>query len=108
MEHVAQTLPKRFVAKSGPANRIGKVYIDYLRNGFGATTVSAWSARARQGAGISVPIRWNELDHITGAAHWTVRTIDDRLAQGNAPWTSYDQSAQNLDHAMTILGYSLP
>ena len=107
VEHVAQTLPKRFVARSGPANRIGKVYIDYLRNGFGATTVSAWSARARPGAGVSVPILWNELDHITGAAHWTVRTIDERLAQGNAPWTGYDQSAQSLDHAMTILGFSL-
>jgi DNA primase len=50
-----RTLPDRFVAKSGPRNRVGKIFIDYLRNGFGATTVCAWSARARPGLGVSVP-----------------------------------------------------
>src|SRR5690606_6306401 len=40
VEHMASTLPMRFVAKSGPKNRVGKVFIDYLRNGFGATTVA--------------------------------------------------------------------
>ena len=38
-------IPQRFVAKSGPRNRIGRVFIDYLRNGWGATTVCAWAAR---------------------------------------------------------------
>src|SRR5690606_27930740 len=41
VQHLARTLPQRFVAKSGPKNRIGKIFIDYLRNGFGATTVAA-------------------------------------------------------------------
>ena len=47
VEHLARTIPQRFVAKSGPKNRVGKIFIDYLRNGRGSTTVSAWSARAR-------------------------------------------------------------
>src|SRR6185369_17926524 len=58
VQHLARTVPQRFVAKSGPSNRVGKIYIDYLRNGYGATTVAAWSARARPGLGISVPVRW--------------------------------------------------
>ena len=62
VQHLARTLPQRFVAKSGGSNRVGKIFIDYLRNGFGATTVCAWSARARPGLGISVPVRWDELD----------------------------------------------
>src|SRR5207244_3460932 len=44
--HLARTIPQRFVAKSGGKNRVGKIFIDYLRNGFGATTAAAWSARA--------------------------------------------------------------
>src|SRR5690606_12072622 len=49
VQHMAEVLPRRFSAKSGPRNRVGKIFIDYLRNGFGATTVSAWSLRARPG-----------------------------------------------------------
>ena len=56
-----QTIPERFVAKSGPQNRVGKIFVDYLRNGFGATTVCAWSARSRPGLGVSVPLDWDEL-----------------------------------------------
>jgi hypothetical protein len=44
-------MPERFVAKSGPRNRVGRIFIDYLRNGFGATTVAAWSAARAPGAG---------------------------------------------------------
>jgi hypothetical protein len=54
VEHLARTLPQLVVAKSGAKNRVGRIYIDYLRNGFGATTVSAWSVRARPGLGVSL------------------------------------------------------
>jgi DNA ligase D-like protein (predicted polymerase) len=47
--HLARTLPNLFVAKSGAQNRIGRIFIDYLRNGNGATTAAAFSARARPG-----------------------------------------------------------
>ena len=47
--HLARTVPQRFVAKSGPRNRVGKIFIDYLRNSRGATTAAAFSARARPG-----------------------------------------------------------
>ena len=106
VDHLARTLPKRFVARSGPANRIGKVYVDYLRNGFGATTACAWSARARPGMGVSVPIRWDELTEVSSGAHWTVQNINARLGDGNAAWTGYDQTAQSLKKAMTILDFS--
>ena len=46
VQHLASTVPQRFVAKSGPRNRVGKIFVDYLRNGFGATTACAWTACA--------------------------------------------------------------
>ena len=105
VRHVAEVIPDRFVAKSGPKNRVGKIFIDYLRNGFGATTVCAWSARARPGLGVSVPIAWDELDGIAGADHWTVRNIAPRIAIGNAPWADYSGTRQRLSAAMKALGF---
>ena len=104
--HLATTIPQRFVAKSGPKNRVGKIFVDYLRNGPAATTVCAWSARARPGLGISVPVDWSELDSLRGGDHWTVRTTDTRLDQGNAPWSGYKAAAQSLSAAMKTLNYS--
>ena len=103
VQHLAQTLPQMFVAKSGPKNRVGKIFIDYLRNGFGATTACAWSARARPGMGVSVPIRWEEVESIRSGAHWTVADIHDRLDEGNAPWEGY--APQAVGPAMKTLGF---
>lgn len=103
--HMARTLPQIFVAKLGPKNRIGKIFIDYLRNGFGATTACAWSARSRPGLGVSVPIGWDELSHITGGAHWHLRNIHTRLDKGNDPWTDYPKSANSIGSAMKLLGF---
>jgi bifunctional non-homologous end joining protein LigD len=103
--HLAKTIPDRFSDKSGARNRVGRIFIDYLRNGRGATTVAAWSARTRPGLGISVPVRWDELMDLTSGAHWTVRTVGERLAIGNTPWEEYEDSAVTLTKAMKALGF---
>jgi bifunctional non-homologous end joining protein LigD len=105
VQHLARAIPQRFVAKSGAANRVGKIFIDYLRNGFGATTVSAWSARSRPGLGISVPVRWDELEGLSSGAHWTVRKVHTRLDEGNAPWKDYEASRTGLAAPMKALGF---
>jgi len=105
VQHLAATLPERFVAKSGPRNRVGKIFVDYLRNGFGATTASAWSARSRPGLGVSVPLAWDELPDLRSASQWTVRNIAERLSVGNSPWGGMDKSRRALGPAMKKLGY---
>ena len=104
--HMAQAIPQRFVARSGPKNRVGKIFIDYLRNGPGATTVCAWSARARPGVGISVPVAWDELPSLRGGDHWSVKTAHQRLDTGNQPWKAYARAARGLAGAMSALGYT--
>ena len=103
--HLAHNIPDRFVLKSGPSNRVGKIFIDYLRNGRGATTACAWSARARPGLGISVPVGWDELDGLRGGDHWTVATVHTRLDVGNAPWDDYAKAAKGLAPAMKLMGF---
>lgn len=105
VRHMARTLPQMFVAKSGPSNRVGRIFIDYLRNGFGATTACAWSARARPGMGVSVPVDWGEVPGLKSGAQWTVKNIHTRLDQGNAPWAAYAKSARGLGAAMKLMGY---
>jgi bifunctional non-homologous end joining protein LigD len=103
--HLARNIPQRFVAKAGPSNRVGKIFVDYLRNGFGATTASAWTARARPGLGISVPVGWNELSSLTSGAHWTVRSVNQRLRIGNTRWEGYSTAAVSLTAAMRAIGF---
>ena len=105
VQHLAKTIPQKFVAKSGPANRVGKIFVDYLRNGFGATTVSAWSARARSGMGVSVPFAWDELQALTSSAHWTTQNITERINVGNSVWNDYAKSTRGLTGAMKTFGY---
>ncbi len=103
VQHLARTIPDRFVAKSGPKNRVGKIFVDYLRNGWGATTASAWSARARPGMGVSVPVAWKELGELTSGAHWTIRSVEARLREGNAPWKGYAKASVSIGSAMKAL-----
>ncbi len=108
VQHLASVIPERFVAKSGPRNRVGKIFPDYLRNGFGATTVCAWSVRARPGMGVSVPVAWDELDELTSAAHWDARNIGERLSTGNSPWEAYEKSRATLSSAMKAMDFKPP
>jgi bifunctional non-homologous end joining protein LigD len=87
---MAQQIPERFVAKMGPKNRIGKIFIDYLRNSRGASTVCAYSVRARPGLAVSVPIAREELDLITRPDQWNINNIHERLDKLKSnPWGSY-------------------
>ncbi len=105
VRHLSATLPDRFALKSGARNRVGRIFIDYLRNGRGATTACAWSARVRPGLGISVPLAWDELGALRAGDQWNVRNAHTRLDQGNAPWSAYATSAKTLTAAMKTLGF---
>ena len=82
--------PERFTDKMGPQNRVGKIFIDYLRNQRGASTASAYSVRARPGLPVSVPIERAELNSLESAAQWTVGNLQRRLdSLERDPWHDY-------------------
>lgn len=89
-QFMTRQLPERFTATSGPKNRVGKIFIDYLRNGRGASTVAAYSLRARPGLPVSVPITRDELDGLRSAGQWTIGNLLQRLdALQIPPWQGY-------------------
>ena len=104
-QHLAKVIPSQFSALSGPRNRVGKVFIDYIRNSRGATTVAAYSVRARPGMGVSIPCSWQELSGLTGGAHWTIANVRQRLESMANPWENYKKTKQILRSASKkILG----
>ena len=109
VQHMAKTIPQRFVAKAGGGNRVGKIFVDWIRNGHGQTTATAFSARARPGMGVSMPVSWDDLAALKSGAQWTIVTAREYLSfQQFDPWTDYWTSKQPLGPAMRALGYRPP
>jgi bifunctional non-homologous end joining protein LigD len=109
VQHLAKTIPSRFVAKSGASNRVGKIFVDYLRNGHGATTAAAFSARARPGLGVSMPVTWEDLAKLKSGAQWTIANAREHLSfLTSDPWVDYWKKKQTLALAMKRLNFKPP
>src|SRR5690606_18881409 len=67
--------PAHYVAVMTKARRTGRIFVDYLRNQRGATCVAAYSTRARAGAPVSTPLRWDELTDNPADSFFTVETL---------------------------------
>jgi bifunctional non-homologous end joining protein LigD len=82
--------PREFVATMTKSKRAGKIFLDYLRNARGATTVAAYSTRARPGAPVATPLAWDELPRLGGGDAFTIETLPSRLERGRAdPWKGF-------------------
>jgi bifunctional non-homologous end joining protein LigD len=66
--------PDRYLATMSKAKRQGKIFVDYLRNGRGATSVAPYSARAREGATVAMPVDWSDLTAKFKPSAFTVRS----------------------------------
>ena len=104
VEHIARVIPDRFVAKSGPANRIGRIFVDYcamVRAPRRSQRIR--HVRARDSV-VSMPVSWDELSSLRGGAHWTIKSARDHLSlRAGDPWASLAKSRQSLGAAMRQL-----
>jgi bifunctional non-homologous end joining protein LigD len=100
-ETLAREFPDRYVAKMTKARRKGKIYIDYLRNGRGATFICPYSTRARNGAPVSVPIHWDELNYELRSDQFTIRNLSQRIARlKHDPWEGIEKTKQLITSAI--------
>lgn len=87
--------PERFTANMSKAKRAGKIYIDYVRNNRGATSIAPYSTRAREHAPAAVPLRWAELKSGIRPDTYTVRNLPDRLRRLRSdPWDGYFETGR--------------
>jgi bifunctional non-homologous end joining protein LigD len=108
-QFLAQQLPERFTATSGPKNRVGKIFVDYLRNTRGASTVAAYSARARPGLPVSVPITRDELSSLKSSTQWNIGNLQKRLRKLKAdPWAGYKNTQRITKPMWKRLGVKAP
>ena len=94
---MSQAEPTRFLAHLKIADRGGRILIDWLRNGMGATAVASFSPRARPGATVATPISWAEVKPGLDPSAFTIRTVPKRLKRmKNDPWKGFSTIDQTL------------
>jgi len=81
--------PKRFTDALAKKARKGRIFIDYLRNGRGATAVAPFSPRARPGATIAMPLKWTQVKVGLDPADYTIEMSEKQLRAGAAAWKDY-------------------
>jgi bifunctional non-homologous end joining protein LigD len=99
-ETLAKKWPARYVAVMSKNVRRGRIFIDYLRNGRGATAVGAYSTRALPRASVSTPLAWDELSESLHSDHFTLGNIRHRLEfLKNDPWADFFNVRQRIPQA---------
>lgn len=96
-ERLAREHPERFTSNMAKSKRRGRIFIDYLRNGRGATAIVAYSTRARAGASVAVPIGWDELDPASRSDRYGIDTVRRRLAAlRKDPWPDFERARRAI------------
>jgi bifunctional non-homologous end joining protein LigD len=97
---LAAAAPERYTASVAKASRRGRIFIDYLRNGRGATAVAAYSTRARPGATVSAPLTWAEVESGIRSDRFSLLTLPQRLHTLAAdPWADFFGTKQAISAA---------
>jgi bifunctional non-homologous end joining protein LigD len=94
---MSQAEPTRFLAHLKIADRGGRILIDWLRNGMGATAIASFSPRARPGATVATPLAWDEVKPGLDPSVLTIRTVAERLRRMKKdPWKNFSTIDQTL------------
>jgi bifunctional non-homologous end joining protein LigD len=100
-QQIAKAEPDRYTINMSKAKRSKKIFIDYLRNSRGATSVAAYSTRARAGAAVSTPVRWDELSPSLPPDGYTIENLPKRLKRlKKDPWEGIDKTSQSITKAI--------
>ena len=93
-ESMAEEEPERYRRQHVEGQAQGQIFVDYLRNGRGATAISPYSTRARAGAPVATPVSWQQLARLKDAHPAGIK--DARKLLKADPWPDYEQVKQAL------------
>jgi bifunctional non-homologous end joining protein LigD len=104
-EGMAADAPDLYLSQASKEKRTGKIYVDWLRNGRGATAVAAYSTRAKPGATVSAPLAWDELGPRLKPDRWHLGNVPGRLRSlRKDPWAGFLDVRQDLARALRAMG----
>ena len=94
---LARDEPERYIDRVAKSRRSGRIFVDWMRNGWNRNQVAAWSTRARPGATVSMPLRWPELKPSLDPARFDVRGALRRARTlKRDPWADFEASRVRL------------
>ena len=97
---MAAAKPGTYLATMSKEQRTGRIFIDWLRNTRGATSVASWSLRARKGAPVAMPVRWADLGKLAGPAAFDLAAAQKRAKTlRKDPWDDFAKIRQSLPNA---------
>jgi bifunctional non-homologous end joining protein LigD len=99
-QSMAKAAPGLYIATMSKKARAGRIFIDYLRNGRGATAVAAYSTRAKPGATVSTPVSWEEVEGGVRSDQFNIRNLPERLESTPDPWAAFAKTRQAITAAM--------
>ncbi len=95
--YLEATQPEKFTANLSKKKRVGRVFVDYLRNHKTASAILPYSSRARTGATVATPVTWRDVTQKLDPSKFTIKTIPARITrQKQDPWHDYEKSRREL------------
>jgi bifunctional non-homologous end joining protein LigD len=89
--------PDRFTANMSKKHRNKKIFIDYLRNGEGATAIAPYSLRAKEGSAVALPIEWSELKRSKSADQYSMNKALRKISSRKRdPWNEMKKLKQQI------------
>lgn len=95
-EQMVSDHPEKFTTNISKAKRKGKIFLDYLRNGYGASAIAPYSVRAREHAPVALPVTWLEAKKLKNANSYTLKNVPKLLKNRKDPWAGYNKIKQKI------------
>jgi bifunctional non-homologous end joining protein LigD len=99
---MAEDSPDRYLLNMAKKQRTGRIFLDYLRNDRLSTAVAPLSPRLREGAPVSMPLRWPQVKSGLDPMRYTIRTAPALIAKSKA-WEDYCEAVRPLEPAIRKL-----
>lgn len=101
---LAHQFPQLITTEMSKKKRGKRIFMDWLRNGFGATAVAPYAVRAHEGAPVATPVTWKELmSKGMDSQKYTIKNIGKRIKKVGDVWQGMEKEAVSLKHARKIL-----
>ena len=97
--YIVSKYPTKLTLEMRKARRGTKIFIDTLRNAWGATAIAPYAFRAKKNAPIAVPLRWKEISGLTTSQKYNIKNIFRRIARVGDPWKDINKNACSLTQA---------